>query len=274
MIGTFGAAREPAREQTWRGRAVQDAAGSIGPCAARARRIPVTGVAERPYTLLSCAVSLDGYLDDASDARLLLSCQADLDRVDALRAECDAILVGATTIRRDNPRLLVRAPDLRAARIARGLAPSPLRVTLTRSAALDPASAFFAEAESAALVYCAAAAADGARGRFEPAASVIDAGSAVDVAWVAEDLARRGVRKLLVEGGGAVFTQFLAAGLGDELRMAIAPLLVGDHRAPRFVGDAAFPWNERHRAELLDLTRVGDVAVLRYALSARCRRAG
>ncbi len=67
-------------------------------------------MAERPYTLLSCGMSIDGYLDGATGRRLLLSNDADLDRVDAVRARCDAILVGAATVRRDNPRLLVRRP--------------------------------------------------------------------------------------------------------------------------------------------------------------------
>src|SRR5690606_2833544 len=57
----------------------------------------------RPYTTLSCAVSLDGYLDDASPQRLMLSNDVDLDRVDQVRAESDAILVGACTLRKDNP---------------------------------------------------------------------------------------------------------------------------------------------------------------------------
>ncbi|MGH8574222.1 MAG: RibD family protein, partial [Gammaproteobacteria bacterium] len=63
----------------------------------------------RPYVLLSVAVSVDGYIDDATDTRLLLSNEADVDRVDEVRASCDAILVGANTIRRDDPRLLVRS---------------------------------------------------------------------------------------------------------------------------------------------------------------------
>ncbi len=53
--------------------------------------------AARPYVLLSCATSIDGYIDDATDERLLLSNDADLDRVDEVRAGCDAILVGAGT---------------------------------------------------------------------------------------------------------------------------------------------------------------------------------
>jgi 5-amino-6-(5-phosphoribosylamino)uracil reductase len=65
-------------------------------------------VPERPYVLLSCAASIDGYIDDTTDQRLLLSNDEDFDRVDEVRASCDAILVGANTIRRDNPRLLVR----------------------------------------------------------------------------------------------------------------------------------------------------------------------
>ena len=60
-------------------------------------------MAQRPYVLLSAAMSADGYLDDASGARLVLSDEADLDRVDELRAGADAILVGAQTIRSDNP---------------------------------------------------------------------------------------------------------------------------------------------------------------------------
>ena len=68
---------------------------------------------DRPYTLLSCGMSLDGYLDSATIARLQLSNDADFDRVDAVRASCDAILVGANTVRTDNPRLLVRSSERR-----------------------------------------------------------------------------------------------------------------------------------------------------------------
>jgi len=95
-------------------------------------------VLPRPYVLLSCAISADGYLDDASPHRLILSGPADLDRVDEVRAGCDAILVGAGTVRADDPRLLVRDPRRRARRAARGLPEHPARVTLTASGDLAP----------------------------------------------------------------------------------------------------------------------------------------
>src|ERR1700722_1137491 len=104
-----------------------------------ARAGSVRFVPDRPYTLLSCAVSIDGYLDDASPDRLILSGPEDLDEVDALRAAADAILVGAGTIRADNPRLLVRDPARIAAREAAGKPPHPLRVTLTATGDLHPA---------------------------------------------------------------------------------------------------------------------------------------
>src|ERR1700722_15396463 len=72
------------------------------------RRSSVGTVPVRPYTIMSCAVSPDGCLDDPSPEPLILSGPEDLDEVDELRSAADAILVGAGTIRADNPRLLVR----------------------------------------------------------------------------------------------------------------------------------------------------------------------
>src|ERR1700752_4903899 len=93
---------------------------------------------EHPYTLLSCGMSIDGYLDTATDERLVLSNDADLDRVDAVRAVREPLRVAAATVRNDNPRLLVRAPSRRAARPPPGLPSTPIKVTVTSRAELDP----------------------------------------------------------------------------------------------------------------------------------------
>ena len=111
-------------------------------------------MAERPYTLLSCGMSLDGYLGSApTRQRLLLSNDADFDRVEAVRAGCDAILVGAATIRRDNPRLTVRTLARRQQRMARGLPATPAKVTVTGGADLDAGANFFVTGDSEKLVY-------------------------------------------------------------------------------------------------------------------------
>jgi riboflavin-specific deaminase-like protein len=223
---------------------------------------------ERPYTLLSCCVSIDGYIGNAA-SRLLLSNDADFDRVDAVRASCDAILVGAETVRVDNPRLLVRSQTRRDERAALGLPVSPIKVTVTRRGELDPRADFFRVGDAEKLVYCARPRVADARARLGPVATVVDGGDRVQMRTLSTDLAGRGVERLMVEGGGTVHTQFLTEDIVDELQLTVAPVFVGDSEAPRFVRDGAFPWNPGRRAELVDVRKLGDVVLLRYALSSR-----
>ena len=228
-------------------------------------------MADRPYTLLSCGVSIDGYLDSATDERLLLSNDADLDRVDAVRATCDAILVGAATVRNDNPRLLVRAQARRDERVSRGLPPSPIKVTVTCRAKLDASANFFVAGDVDKLVYCASETVAEARDQLESVATVVDGGQPVTMRRMSEDLYARGVRRLMVEGGGMVLTQFLTDDLADELHLVIAPFFVGDSQARRFVDDGRFPWHQDRRARLAEVRPIDDVVLLRYALSTRFR---
>jgi riboflavin-specific deaminase-like protein len=199
---------------------------------------------QRPYVLLSCAVSADGYLDDATPERLILSGPADLDRVDEVRAGCDAILVGANTIRRDNPRLLIRDPRRVARREARGLPGHPTRVTLTRSGHLDSSAHFF-EDTAPHLVY---------------------QGDSLSLRDILADLSQRQVARLLVEGGAQVLGEFLTEDLADELHLAVAPFFVADPGAPRLDLPATAPGPDR--MTLAGLSRVGDMAVSRYLLGA------
>ena len=223
-------------------------------------------MAERPYVLLSVAMSVDGCIDDATDARLILSNDADLDRVDEVRAGSDAILVGAGTIRRDNPALLVRSSARRRARIARGRPASPARVTVTASGDLDPAARFFTAGEGARLIYVPDAEQDRIQGQLAQTADaaagieVIGAGDPLSIRAVLADLAGRGVRRLMVEGGGTVLAQFLAEGLADELDLVVAPVFVGDPAAPRLTGSAG----TGKRMHLAEARLIGDVVLLRY----------
>lgn len=222
----------------------------------------MTGVT-RPYVLLSVAVSADGYIDDVSSQRFPLSNEADFDHVDQVRAESDAILLGARTVRRDNPRLLVRDDRRCCERVARGLPEHPLKVTVTGTGDLDPALRIWHDSADK-LVYATSASTRTLSANLGELAEVVDLGSEVVFGELLEDLAARGVGRLMVEGGGQIHTEFLRAGLADEVRMAIAPLLIGQAAAPRFLNPANFPGGPAHRFHLEDVTKVGDVAVLRY----------
>lgn len=214
--------------------------------------------------LLSAAVSLDGHLDDTGPDRLVLSSPEDLDQVDELRAGVDAILVGAGTVRADNPRLLVRAERRREARLRRGLPANPAKVTVTGTVDLDPAAAFFTAGPAERLVYVPDPLVGAATERLGQLATVVGAGDPLAVSVLLADLAARGVGRLLVEGGQAVHTLFLTADVVDELRLAVAPLFVGDPAAPRLGGPGVFPRSAVRRMRLVEVGAAGDTAVLHY----------
>ncbi|AWE51119.1 dihydrofolate reductase family protein [Streptomyces nigra] len=213
-----------------------------------------------PYVLLSAAVSLDGYLDDTGPDRLLLSSPADFDRVDEVRASVDAILVGAGTIRADNPRLLVNSAERRAARTAAGRPEYPLKVTVSASGELDPAANFW-HTGGEKIVYTTEKGAG--RLREDPvAADVVALGDDLDWRDLLVHLRQvRGVERLMVEGGGTVHTQLLRQGLADELQLVLAPLFVGDPRAPRLFGPGGY---QEGRLRLVETRRIEDVVLTRY----------
>ncbi|MEU7139528.1 dihydrofolate reductase family protein [Nocardia sp. NPDC046473] len=217
----------------------------------------------RPHVLLSVAMSVDGYIDDASAERLRLSDAADFDRVDQVRADSDAILIGAETLRRDNPRLLVDSAERRAARIAAGKPEFPLKITVTAGGELDPELRFWQHGGDK-LVYTTDAGAKRLGDSLSGLAEVVSLGTDLDFGVLLDELGRRGIARLMVEGGTRIHTAFLAADLADELHLAVAPLLVGDPAAPRFLDAASFPGAPHRRMHLADVSQVGDIAVLRY----------
>ncbi|MFH8657858.1 dihydrofolate reductase family protein [Streptomyces afghaniensis] len=216
-----------------------------------------------PYVLLSAAVSLDGYLDDTGPERLLLSSPADFDRVDEVRASVDAILIGAGTVRADNPRLLVNSPERRAARTAAGLPEYPLKVTVSGSGDLDPAARFW-HTGGEKVLYTTDQGAERARalGLATDATDVVPLGAGLDWRRLLTHLHDvRGVRRLMVEGGGLIHTQLLTQGLADELQLVLAPLFVGDPGAPRLFGPGGY---QSGRLRLLETRRIEDVVLMRY----------
>ncbi|MFJ4486450.1 dihydrofolate reductase family protein [Streptomyces longwoodensis] len=213
-----------------------------------------------PYVLLSAAVSLDGFLDDTGPERLLLSSPADFDRVDEVRASVDAILIGAGTLRADNPRLLVNSAERRAARVAAGRPAYPLKVTVSASGDLDPAARFWHTGGDK-LLLTTDRGADRARAAGI-AADVAALGPGLDWRRALEHLHDvRGVRRLMVEGGGTIHTQLLQQGLADELQLVLAPLFVGDPDAPRLFGPGAY---QGGRLRLVETRRIEDVVLMRY----------
>ncbi len=221
----------------------------------------------RPYVLLSAAVSIDGHLDTRpGEDRLLLSNKEDFERVDSVRASVDAILVGAGTLRADNPRLLVNSAERRASRVAAGEPEYPLKVTITGTGDLDPGWKFWHHGGDKLVLAVGHEATAKARANLGDLATVHSVPA--EAVWPAAlDILgdEYAIKRLMVEGGGTVHTQLLEAALADELQLVIAPLLVGQFDAVRMLGPASYPGGPAARLRLLDARQIGDVVLLRYA---------
>ncbi len=208
-----------------------------------------------PYVIISTAMSLDGFIDNESGERLIVSNQKDFERVDAIRSSCDAILVGANTIRKDNPRLVSKS------------AKKVIKVTMSSTGNLDKSSNFFQTGDLEKLIYTISKNYDSLNKNFSSVATVISCGEkSINLILVLEDLCRRGIKRLMIEGGSSILTQFLQAGLVNELQISIAGFFVGEENAVRLIQPGSFPWNEKKRMHLKSVTMLDDIAVLRYLL--------
>lgn len=210
---------------------------------------------------LSVCMSLDGHIDSDCGRRLILSSEEDCHDMHAVRADCDAILVGAGTVRRDQPRLTVRYPELLAARRERGQPDHPTKVVVTFTGDLDPGSDFFQKGGPV-VVLCEEESLPAARDRLGAVATVVGLTAADGVAGILARLDGLGIRRLMVEGGCQVLTQFLAAGAFHRLRVAVAPFLLGRAGAPRLAGPAFYPHGPDSRLRILSTRTLGNIAVI------------
>ncbi len=206
--------------------------------------------------IASAAVSLDGYIDDRSPSRLVLSGPEDWKEVHRLRATCDAILVGAETLRRDDPSLKIKDPQLRKWRESAAMTPDIIRVTVTRTGNL-PLSLRFFEGDARRIVFTDSH----STARF-PAETVRL--SAISARGIVTALEKMGIRRLMVEGGSRTLGMFLSEDAADELRLAVAPFFAGDADAPRLTVPGAYPYDKDRRAPAPRIHAAGDVAVLHY----------
>lgn len=180
----------------------------------------------RPRVHLNCAVSADGRLAYAAGRRAMLSGPEDLRRVQELRSELDAILVGVGTVLLDDPSLRVHGELL-----GRAPAREPLRIVLD-SQGRTPSNARVLAPTGSTLVATARA----CTRAFPEGVRVVRAGEReVDLAALLAQLAREGVRSVLVEGGARVFASFLRQRLWDRFTVYVAPVVIGGATAPPMV---------------------------------------
>ncbi len=212
----------------------------------------------RPYVILNAAMSLDGKIATyTGDSRM--SSPADLRRVQRLRASVDGIMVGMRTLLRDNPKLTVRsAKDRRPYRIiVDSNAQTPLTSYVVRTAREIPT--------------IVAVTSRAPKNRIEilerrgVKVFVCGEGRLVSVKILLQILRKLEVRKILLEGGGALNWSMLSSGLVDEVSLAITPRILGGEKAVTLVEGKGTPLvKDGVKLKLLNAAKYGPDLVVRY----------
>ena len=185
-----------------------------------------------PWLRAMMVMSLDGSAWGPDGLSGSISSPADRRVFAEARRLCDAVLVGAGTIRAERYRPMIAKPEHAQARSAAGLAPAPVVVIVSGSLDLPWEEPLFADSTMGVVVAtCAAAATDGTADRLalarEHAQVLVMPGSTVDVGMLIAELHRRGLKRIVCEGGPRLLRDVAAAGLIDEIDMSISPVLVG-----------------------------------------------
>ena len=226
----------------------------------------------RPFVFINVAMTVDGKIDTVQRRGAAISSARDKERVDRLRAESDAVMVGGKTLLEEDPKLTVKSEALQAERVTSGLSPHPIKVGIVTEASLNPDSQFLNEGPANIVIFTT-------RRTSKHHVSLlksrgvdvyVDDSEKVNVPKALETLKQIGVERLMVEGGGTLNFELLQLGLVDEVAVYVAPLIFGGATAPTL---AAGPGLER--SEALPLQRVsaetwedGGV-LLRYRLESR-----
>jgi riboflavin biosynthesis pyrimidine reductase len=218
-------------------------------------------VGDGPNLRVNFVTSVDGAVE-LEGFSAGLSSPADKRVFAVLRMLCDALLVGAGTLRHEGYQAVRLNEERRAWRLERGLPAYPILAVVSRRLALDPAQAAFADAPVRPIVFTSAEAAPQRRAAMSEVAEVVVVGdTTVDLAAAVADLHGRGLRRILCEGGPQLFGGLTAADLVDEICLTLSPVLAG----PGAGRITAGPTTPARQVSLGHVLAAEGMLLLRYA---------
>jgi 2,5-diamino-6-(ribosylamino)-4(3H)-pyrimidinone 5'-phosphate reductase len=222
---------------------------------------------DRPFVYVNMAMTADGKITSARREYPRFTSAYDRENMDRLRAEADAVLVGARTIRADDPALHVRSEKMLEYRRSLGKPDGLHRIVVSTTLELDPASRFLREGEGDRIIATVADAPAERHAALSGLAEIWQLGHGrVDLGALLFRLRQRGVERLLVEGGGELNWALLRDDLIDELHVTLAPCLLGGREAPTWLEGEGLSMARQRRLRLLELRREGDELYARWAV--------
>lgn len=221
---------------------------------------------DRPFTFINSAMSADGKISTKKRKQVRISGKADFDRVDELRATSDAVMVGIGTIRSDDPSLTVKSEDRRKRRAAQGLDENPARIVVDSKASIPLTADIFKKGTGKRIIVVSKAAPIERVEALKEKADIIVAGDAeVDLSVMAAELKKRGINRLMVEGGATLNWAMTRVGLVDQISVFVGNLVIGGREAPTFMdGEGISDRSEAIELQLIKFEPMDEGIVLTW----------
>jgi 2,5-diamino-6-(ribosylamino)-4(3H)-pyrimidinone 5'-phosphate reductase len=221
-------------------------------------------IMNRPFVFINVAMTADGKIDTFARKGSAISSARDKERVDKLRADADAVMVGGRTLLGEDPKLTVKSQALRAERVERGLSPNPVKVGVVTQANIREDSQFLNTGPADIVIFTTRRTSKRhlslltARG----VDVYIDDDQRVDLQKALATLKDLGIDRLMVEGGGRLNFELLRLGLVDEINICVAPLIFGGESAPTLASGSGLERGEAILLRLIDAEIWEDGGVL------------
>lgn len=224
---------------------------------------------DRPYIFINSAMSADGKLSTFERKQVKISGKTDFDRVDALRAETDAIMVGIGTVLADDPSLTVKSEQRRLERAAAGKEENPIRIIVDSNARTPIDADIFKKGKGRKIIVVSESAQKEKTDALSkmPDTKIIVAGfNRVNLEEMAVLLKKEGITRLMVEGGATLNYGLISAGLADELMIFVGNLIIGGKTAPTFADGDGFSEKTVRRLTLETAERIEDGILLTWKM--------
>lgn len=222
----------------------------------------------RPYTFINAAMSADGKISTIKRKQVRISGVNDFDRVDRLRTNADAVMVGIGTILADDPSLTVKSRDLRRNRKERNGCENPVRIVVDSMARTPLDADIFKKGDSEKIIAVSETAPVDKIEKLSKKARIIITGrDRVDLVELMSVLSELGINTLMVEGGATLNWSLISQGLVDEVLTYIGALFLGGRNAPTLVDGAGFiDYTDAARLKLVSMEQMDNGVLIRWCL--------
>jgi 2,5-diamino-6-(ribosylamino)-4(3H)-pyrimidinone 5'-phosphate reductase len=218
----------------------------------------------RPFVFINIAMTADGKIDTYERKGSAISSLRDKERVDQLRADADAVMVGGRTLLEEDPKLTVKSEVLRAERVARGLSPNPIKVGVVTQAKIDADSQFLNSGPADIVIFTTRQTSKKYLSllKAQQVDVYVDHAEKVNLKRALATLKDLGVNRLMVEGGATLNFELMRLGLVDEINVYVAPMVFGGESAPTMAAGSGLKRSEAIPLKLSEVEAWEDGGVL------------